>query len=73
MCQLPCPMGINTGIVTDALRVKKAGKEETKIMLYAAEHFEATEKEIRGALKLAVDTEKGIVSLSFHLGYRLFA
>ena len=58
MCQLPCPMGINTGIVTDALRVKKAGKEETKIMLYAAEHFEATEKEIRGALKLAVGAEK---------------
>ena len=58
MCQLPCPMGINTGIVTDALRVKKAGKEESKIMMYAAEHFETAEKEIRGVLKLAVGTEK---------------
>ena len=39
MCQVPCPMGISTAVVTDAIRAKKATPAESDILHYGAEHF----------------------------------
>lgn len=60
MCQMPCPMGISTAIVTDAIRSRKATKSESHILHYAAEHFGAVENDLRAMLKLAVASERVI-------------
>lgn len=58
MCQMPCPMGISTAVVTDAVRSKKATKTASDILHYAAGHFGAVETDLRAMLKLAVGTER---------------
>ena len=58
MCQMPCPMGISTAVVTDAIRSKKATKTASDILHYAAGHFGAVETDLRAMLKLAVGTER---------------
>lgn len=58
MCQVPCPMGISTAIVTDAIRSRKATKPLTGMLHYGAEHFGAVETDLRAMLKLAVGTER---------------
>lgn len=47
MCQMPCPMGISTAVVTDAIRSKKATKTASDILHYAAGHFGAVETDLR--------------------------
>ena len=59
-CQLQCPMGINTGTVTDAVRVITNRSIFDKAMAASADHYKLVEKAIRGALKAAVATEKVI-------------
>ena len=60
MCQVPCPMGISTAVVTDAIRAKKATPAESDILHYGAEHFGAVETDLRAMLKVAVGTERVI-------------
>lgn len=59
-CQMPCPMKINTGTVTDAVRVTDNSSIFDKALSASADHYGAVEKVIRGALKAAVATEKVI-------------
>lgn len=58
MCQVPCPMGISTAVVTDAIRSKKATRTTSGILHYGAEHFGAVETDLRAVLKLAVGSGK---------------
>ena len=60
MCQVPCPMGISTAVVTDAIRAKKATKAESGLLHSGAEHYGAVETNLRAMLKLAVGTERVI-------------
>ena len=59
-CQLQCPMKINTGTVTDAIRVITNRSIFDKAMSASADHYGLVEKVIRGALKTAVATERVI-------------
>lgn len=59
-CQLPCPMGINTGDLTDAVRIKSNSSIFDKALSASADHYGSVEKVIRGALKAAVATQKVI-------------
>lgn len=59
-CQMPCPMGINTGTVTDAIRAADISGLFRKTLTAGAGHFGAVESSIRGVLKAAVATEKVI-------------
>ena len=60
MCQVPCPMGISTAVVTDAIRAKKATKAESGLLHSGAEHYGAVETDLRAMLKLTVGTERVI-------------
>ena len=77
MCQVPCPMGISTAVVTDAIRAKKATPAESDILHYGAEHFGAVETDLRAMLKVAVGTERVISpypllwATDFYTGYRI--
>lgn len=57
-CQMPCPMNINTGTVTDAVRTASNSSLYDKAMSASADRYGAAEKAIRSALKLAVATER---------------
>lgn len=57
-CQLACPMGINTGTVTDILREKTNPKLFNKALTFTAEHFGQAVAGIKGALRIAVAAEK---------------
>lgn len=57
-CQMPCPMGINTGIVTDALRARNNSPTMKNVYTTSARHYGKAESMIRGVLKAAVTTQK---------------
>lgn len=57
-CQMPCPMGINTGIVTDAVRARYNSPMLKRIYAASAAHYGKVESSIRGMLKAAVVTQK---------------
>ena len=59
-CQLQCPMQINTGKVTDAIRIETNRSIFDRMMSASADHYGLVEKAIRGALKTAVGVEKVI-------------
>ncbi len=59
-CQLPCPMGINTATVTDAIRQRSNPAVFNKALSASATHYGGAEKAIRSLLKTAVLTEKVI-------------
>lgn len=57
-CQLPCPMGINTGTVTDAIRVNIDATLFEKALSASASRYGTVVSSIRGVLKAAVAAEK---------------
>lgn len=57
-CQLPCPMGISTGEVTDLIRARTDPKLFEKILSGQADTYGAVISTIRGLLRAAVITEK---------------
>lgn len=59
-CMLQCPMKINTGVITDAVRVISNKSIFDMAMSASADHYGAVEKVIRGALKAAVASEQVI-------------
>lgn len=59
-CQIPCPMGIDTGVVTDAVRRATNPALFRKALSTAASHYGAAEKAIRTMLRAAVATQKVI-------------
>lgn len=59
-CQVPCPMGINTAVVTDAIRERTQGRFFHKALNVSAKHYGDVETAVRGMLKVAVDTGKVI-------------
>ncbi|MCM1028459.1 MAG: FAD-binding oxidoreductase [Pseudoflavonifractor sp.] len=59
-CQMPCPLGISTAVVTDALRAKSNGALFKGALTAGARHFEGVQTAIRGMLKGAVLAEKAI-------------
>lgn len=59
-CQMPCPMGINTAVITDAVRREENPRLFTASLSAAAEHYGAFETSVRDMLKVAVVTQKVI-------------
>lgn len=59
-CQIPCPMGINTGTVTDAVRTATSPALFEKALTASAPNYGTVETAIRGILKTAVATQKVI-------------
>lgn len=59
-CEMPCPMNINTGTVTDAVRVISNASVFDKALSASAGHYGIVEDTIRGVLRAAVATEKVI-------------
>lgn len=59
-CQMPCPMHINTGTVTDAVRDATNPALMDKALSLSASHYGAAEDAIRTLLRLAVATERVI-------------
>lgn len=57
-CQIPCPMHINTGVITDAVRTATNPAIFNKALTASAPHYGAVETAIRGVLTAAVATEK---------------
>ena len=58
-CMLPCPMHINTAIITDADREQKIKSTAlAKGLTYSANHFGGTDKAIRGLLRAGIITGK---------------
>lgn len=57
-CQLPCPMGINTGVVTDAVRSYANPAILNKGLTAGARHYGDAESVIRGMLRAAVATQR---------------
>lgn len=59
-CQIPCPMGINTGVITDAVRTATNPAFFDKALTVSASHYDDVETAIRGVLTAAVATQKVI-------------
>lgn len=59
-CQMPCPMGINTAAVTDAIRAHTNSSMFDKALLASADNYGAVENTLRNVLKFAVSTERVI-------------
>lgn len=59
-CQMPCPMGINTAVVTDAVRTASNPKLFSQALTASAPHYGEVETAIRGVLKAAVASQKVI-------------
>lgn len=59
-CQIPCPMGINTAVLTDNIRAAEDSSLYKKAMSMSAKDYGAAESAIRGVLKVAVAAEKVI-------------
>ncbi|MGL5683907.1 MAG: FAD-binding and (Fe-S)-binding domain-containing protein [Marinifilaceae bacterium] len=57
MCQTVCPMGINTGDLTDKLREISITPKMSEQLYHAANNSEKTEKHLKEALNFAVDVE----------------
>lgn len=57
-CQMPCPMGISTGEVTDRVRAESNGQVFDKMLGASARHYGTVETAIRGLLRAAVATGK---------------
>lgn len=57
-CSLACPLKIDTGVVTDAVREKDNPRLMQSALTASARHYGVFESSIRGALKCAVATEK---------------
>lgn len=57
-CELPCPMHINTGTVTDAVRAVSNASVFDSALTSSAAHYGAVEKGLRAMLKTAVVTQK---------------
>lgn len=57
-CQLPCPMNINTAVVTDAVRQREDSSMYKNLVSKSANDYGMAENIIRGVLKTAVATEK---------------
>lgn len=57
-CQLPCPMDINTGTVTDAIRTRTNPAWLNAGLRMGADHYSAFETAARAALTAAVAAEK---------------
>lgn len=59
-CQMPCPMHINTGVITDAVRTLNNPALFRRALTFGAENFSPVETSIRGVLKAAVAAQKVI-------------
>ena len=59
-CQMPCPMHISTGVVTDCIRERTDPRLYERIMSKSAADYGTVESAIRGILRVAVATEKVI-------------
>lgn len=59
-CQLVCPLGINTGEVTDLIRERTNPSMFNKALTSGARHFGGTVSAIRGAIGAGVAVEKVI-------------
>ncbi len=59
-CQMPCPMGITTATVTDAVRARTYPKVFKKTLQASVSRYGAVEDVVRGMLRAAVATEKVI-------------
>ena len=59
-CQMPCPMHINTGTITDAVRTRTNPRLFKDALSFTAKDFGPFESSIRSILKAAVLTEKVI-------------
>lgn len=59
-CQMPCPMNINTGTLTDAVRAVSNSSVFDKALSASAGHYGTVESLLRGTLKAAVATERVI-------------
>lgn len=59
-CMMPCPMHINTGTVTDAVRAATNSSVFDKALSASAGHYGTVESTIRGVLRAAVATQKVI-------------
>ena len=57
-CQLPCPMGISTAIVTDRVRDLTISSLMKTALKASANHYAGVESTIRTMLRTAVATEK---------------
>lgn len=57
-CMMPCPMGINTGTVTDKVRILTNPGLFDKALSASAGHYGTVETAIRGVLRAAVATQK---------------
>lgn len=59
-CQLPCPMGINTGVITDAVRERTNPRPLESALTFSAEHYGDFEYAAKALLRAAVATGKVI-------------
>lgn len=59
-CQMPCPMGISTAMVTDALRDALYPRPYKQALTASAKRYATVEDFLRGMLRAAVLTEKVI-------------
>lgn len=59
-CLMPCPMSINTGVVTDAVRKDTNPALLRGGLTMGARHYGAVESSVKGVLKAAVAAEKVI-------------
>lgn len=59
-CQIPCPMGISTAIVTDCVRDRTAPGWLKKSLTWSASRYGGVQTAIRDLLKAAVISEKVI-------------
>lgn len=57
-CQIPCPMGISTAILTDAVRRDIYSNGFKKALTFGAHHYGKLESGVRTALKAGVIAEK---------------
>lgn len=57
-CQLPCPMGINTGDITDSVRAKVNSSIFDKALSASAGNYAFVESSLRFLLKAAVSVQK---------------
>lgn len=57
-CQMPCPMQISTGEVTDRLRERTSSRFMQSMLSAGSKHYGAVESTIRGILRTAIVTGK---------------
>lgn len=57
-CQIPCPMGINTAVITDAVRRDTYSKAFKSALTFGARHYGGVERGLHATLRAAVAMEK---------------